>query len=207
MIKNISRKKRGVTTTCDFKEYAPFGKGELLPPELRERMDLTTWDWDTLRYFQSSVYRVSFYVQPPVEDVRPFHFGLLSYRRRDGKTIGSWREKQLIKDCIAGTLCEGAELFPSHLRLLDTANQYHLWLMPSASLMPFGYFQLRCTDQDEEVAKMGSLVTKNRCPQQPRKSRHDYTEDAGFGPYGLLGKWWEEYGYPTTDWDKKIGAK
>ena len=156
------------------------------------------WKGKVLRYFQSSTYRVSFYIQPKHTYENGFEtplMGLLSYRRKDGNPIVCWREKQLIKDCISGTETEAVEIFPHWERLLDSANQYHLWLMPYGNIIPFGYFGERCTEQDPFLKKaLRESLAKNftPTPQEPRLSRHNYIEDAGFGPLGLLGAWWRD---------------
>jgi len=51
----------------------------------------------------------------------------LSIRRNDRKPVTDWRHKQLIKNQLVGEECEGMELYPAESRLVDTANQYHLW--------------------------------------------------------------------------------
>lgn len=51
----------------------------------------------------------------------------LSIKRIDKRPIRDWRDLQRIKNEIVGPSCEGIELFPAEDRLVDTANQYHLW--------------------------------------------------------------------------------
>lgn len=186
--------------TCDFKEYPhPDPSHSLVTDRQKIESCKERWDWKVLRYFQSSFYRVSFYIQP-VEENRPWPMGLLSYRRKDGKVIVGWREKLLIKDCIAGTESEAVEIFPHHARLLDMANQSHLWVMPGNQMVPFGYRNPRLTEQDPIVQKHlhEAIDAKRATPQAERLSRHNYTDDAGFGPHGLLGKWWETVETNTT---------
>jgi hypothetical protein len=52
----------------------------------------------------------------------------LDISRHDGQPIVDRREFQQIKNAFAGPEHEAVQLFPSEKRLVDTANQYHLWV-------------------------------------------------------------------------------
>ena len=54
----------------------------------------------------------------------------LSIKRIDKSTINDWRDFQRIKDELCGSEWEAVQLFPAASRLVDTANQYHLWARP-----------------------------------------------------------------------------
>lgn len=67
-------------------------------------------------------------------------FVQLDIARRDGQPGKSWRDFQRIKNELVGPECEAVELFPAESRLVDTSNQYHLWVYPDpANRFPFGY--------------------------------------------------------------------
>jgi hypothetical protein len=84
------------------------------------------------KMYLNDLYRVQ------VRDVAPFV--QLDITRRDGNICSNWRHFQQIKNELVGPECEGVELFPAESRLVDTANQYHLWVMPNARYrFPFGY--------------------------------------------------------------------
>lgn len=51
----------------------------------------------------------------------------LSIRRQDRKAVHDWRHFQRIKNQLAGPEWEGVEIYPAESRLVDGANQYHLW--------------------------------------------------------------------------------
>ena len=53
----------------------------------------------------------------------------LSIRRQDREAIHDWRHFQQIKNEICGTEREGLELYPAESRVLDAANQYHLYVI------------------------------------------------------------------------------
>lgn len=53
----------------------------------------------------------------------------LSIKRRDRSAVRDWRHLQQIKNDILGPEAEAVELFPRESRLIDTANEYHLWCL------------------------------------------------------------------------------
>lgn len=63
----------------------------------------------------------------------------LSIKRLDLRAIRDWRELQRIKNEIVGPETEAVEVFPMESRLVDTSNQFHLWVMPPGFAFPFGY--------------------------------------------------------------------
>lgn len=60
----------------------------------------------------------------------------LSIRRQDRSTARDWRHFQRIKNQLCGPEWEAMELYPKESRLVDTANQYHLWVMED---IPIGF--------------------------------------------------------------------
>lgn len=68
----------------------------------------------------------------------------LSIKRRDKQPIHDWRDLQAIKTALCGPEVEAIELYPAESRVMDTANQYHLFaLMPGpdgvAPAVPCGW--------------------------------------------------------------------
>jgi hypothetical protein len=64
----------------------------------------------------------------------------LSMRRIDRGHVFDWRHMQLIKNQLCGDECEGVELFPAESRLVDLANQRHIWVVAAADFrFPFGF--------------------------------------------------------------------
>lgn len=53
----------------------------------------------------------------------------LSIKRRDRSPVHDWRDLQAIKNALVGTEFEAIEVYPAESRLVDTANQYHLWVI------------------------------------------------------------------------------
>ncbi len=68
----------------------------------------------------------------------------LSIRRLDREPIRDWRDFQLIKNELVGAENEGAELYPAESRLVDSANQYHMWVLKDPEIrFPFGISGMR----------------------------------------------------------------
>ena len=83
----------------------------------------------------------------------------LSIKRIDRKPIGDerFRDFQRIKNELVGPECEAVELYPAESRLVDTANQYHLWaVVEPAHQFPFGFGE-RVTSYKP---KLGGAVQK-----------------------------------------------
>lgn len=68
----------------------------------------------------------------------------LSIKRLDKAPIHDWRDMQAIKNALVGEECEGVELYPAESRLVDSANQYHLWCSSNITFrFPFGFSGVR----------------------------------------------------------------
>lgn len=64
----------------------------------------------------------------------------ISLKRHDRGTNIDWQEKQWLKNDILGADWEAVELFPAESRVINTANQYHLWANKTIPLgFPSGY--------------------------------------------------------------------
>ena len=62
----------------------------------------------------------------------------LSIKRLDKAPMRDWRELQRIKNDILGPESEAIEIYPAESRLMDTANQTHLFALHH-SFVPFGF--------------------------------------------------------------------
>ena len=64
----------------------------------------------------------------------------LSIRRLDRAPVRDWRDFQAIKTQLVGPECEAIELYPAESRVVDTANQFHLWCFKDPGLCwPVGF--------------------------------------------------------------------
>lgn len=86
--------------------------------------------------WKNNIYTVAVYDNGP--DSKGGRFLHLSIKRNDRETVHDWRHLQRIKTEIAGPDAEGVELYPAESRVVDMANQYHLWVFTKAKL-EFGF--------------------------------------------------------------------
>lgn len=85
----------------------------------------------------------------------------LSIKRIDKQPIHDWRELQRIKNMIIGAKYEGLELYPAEDRLVDMANQYHMFVFKDETArVPFGFFDGRMIGTPVEAEKIGAKQRK-----------------------------------------------
>jgi hypothetical protein len=70
----------------------------------------------------------------------------LMIRRHDEGTDVPWHDKQRIKDELLGSDRIAVEVYPARKDLVDAANIYHLWVLPTGFSLPFGLHRI-----DEEA--------------------------------------------------------
>jgi hypothetical protein len=100
------------------------------------------------RIFKNNLYQVSIRDRTH-GDVGIWH---LSIRRLDRAAVHDWRHFQRIKNELVGPEYEGIELYPAESRLVDSANQYHLWVFKDeAQRWPVGFNDKRFV-QDESTS-------------------------------------------------------
>ena len=81
----------------------------------------------------------------------------LSIRRQDREAVHDWRHFQQIKNELVGPECEAIEIYPAESRLVDAANQYHLWCFKQpGERWPVG-FQERYVTFDAAEYKTGAV--------------------------------------------------
>lgn len=81
----------------------------------------------------------------------------LSIKRIDKEPVHDWRDLQRIKNELVGEECEGIELYPAESRVVDGANQYHLWVVKDPSKrIPVGFFDGRMVSGAEKAESIGA---------------------------------------------------
>ena len=179
--------------------WTPFAAAPLPPPEQLAHIG------NPSRILVNSRYEVQIH-DVPESALGPLTW--LSIKRRDLAPLRDWRDLQRIKNEVLGPEVEAAELYPAESRLVDMANQCHLWALASGQRFPFG-FQARAVT--EEVLPGGAqrpwpqevrprdLITNLAqraaafCAQQPRLSLEDgrprlVLSSATATAQGLLGR-------------------
>lgn len=82
------------------------------------------------------------------DDVDLWH---LAINTKDHEPTRDWRDLQEIKNIMCGKEAEGIELFPAESRLVDTRNQYHIWVLMEKKMskyvrFPFGFEKRNVVD-------------------------------------------------------------
>ena len=115
-------------------------------------------------YYVSPMFQVAKRLLPPDQH----GFGVntptyLSIKRLDREPIGDWRAMQKIKNAIVGAEWEAVEIYPAESRLVDTANQYHLfcWDAPFP-IYVFNRREVLRADQAEVIDQKLGVTTKQR---------------------------------------------
>ena len=111
--------------------------------------------------WKNSIYEVFVYrgdkanLQIPVEIVFP-EVIWLSIKRYDRQPIHDWRSLQQIKNQVVGKEHDAFELYPKESRLVDEANQFHLWVFADPEiLMPVGHLSRTVMDTSD-ASKVGA---------------------------------------------------
>jgi hypothetical protein len=117
---------------AEHKRVAQEEHGVVLTDEDVEKALHSDEVWTNARYDCN----VTYLDGPEVGQVGALH---LSIKRRDRKVIHDWRDLQMIKNDCAGPDREALELYPAESRVIDTANQYHLWVSPKGHTLQVGW--------------------------------------------------------------------
>jgi hypothetical protein len=117
------------------------------------------------KHWRSSLYQVA------EREVPCPGFGLtlthLSIKRNDREAFHDWRELQAIKNAICGPEREAVELYPAESRLIDTSNQYHLFVLPAGKFWPFGFEEREVTATPGGAAKQRPFDAAYPSPYTP----------------------------------------
>jgi hypothetical protein len=90
----------------------------------------------------------------------------LSIRRIDQTPSRDWRDFQRIKNELVGPENEAVELYPAESRKVDTANQFHLWVLADPTQRwPIGFNERLLVTTDLEPLDTGDGA---RQPEQQR---------------------------------------
>lgn len=82
----------------------------------------------------------------------------LSVKHNDRRAIRDWRHLQRIKNELAGKEREGIDIFPPESQLVDTANQYHIWVLPEGQSTPFTWRQGRIVADSSDDPALLKLI-------------------------------------------------
>ena len=128
-------------------EFAREKVSEVLAEE--EAADKQIWQND---FVQVSVYRNASADEYVHEDSFKGKLTYLSIKRLDKKPINDWQLFQDIKNAICGKEAEAIQMYPAESRLVNTANQYHLFVFETGYFIPFGFTQRSVVKQNKNAS-------------------------------------------------------
>jgi len=91
----------------------------------------------------NSRYQVSIFPEETADHLPMIH---LSIKCRQLGARHDWRDFQRIKNELVGPECEAVEVYPAEERLVDSADQFHLWVFPPQFRLPFGFNERLVSD-------------------------------------------------------------
>lgn len=141
----LDRHMRGEYLHIKPPAWTPFERGALpeLPEEVRNMDGLVGDD----EVYLNSRYQVNVRFMGDRNGMGgPVH---LSIKKRMKEPHVDWRDMQRIKNELCGPEREAVEVYPAESRLVDTSNQYHLWVMPEGERIPFGFGDRLVMDNDD----------------------------------------------------------
>lgn len=94
--------------------------------------------------FVNNIYQVSVHFKTEGAWEGPIHLAIV---RRDRSAVHDWRHLQRIKNEIVGPEREAIEVYPGESRLVDTNNQFHLWVFPEGQFAPAGFLERQVTNK------------------------------------------------------------
>lgn len=104
----------------------------------------------TATIYRNNLYQVSVIHIDQNATGSPFPLIELSIKRVDQRPIRDWRHMQRIKNELIGPEYEAIELYPAESRLVDTANQYFLWVINDPTFKwPVGFTERKVLDADD----------------------------------------------------------
>jgi len=129
----IKKERRNETQWTPFALRTPVPKTQEQKEAMAKACGVSVFeieqsDSDNSTMYQNNLYTVHVREVPPEERGIKEEIIHLSIRRNDREPIHDWRHFQRIKNELVGPKNEGVELYPAESRVVDTVNQYHLWV-------------------------------------------------------------------------------
>ena len=115
---------------------------KLSPNKSEEMIKLAIQKADTVPLWINNIYQAALHKYEDSDKYEARELGKidhLSIKRIDKLPIHDWRDLQQIKNDICGSDREAVELYPSEDRVVDYANQFHLWVFPAGYSIPIGF--------------------------------------------------------------------
>lgn len=113
-------------------------------------VEMAVQSMTAIHIYRNDLYTVQMRYQDP--------FIHLAIQRNDGGPCMNWRDFQTIKNQLVGAEHEAIEIYPAESRLVDTANEYHLWVYADPSFrIPAGFRHRFVTSEPLQDMAMRAL--------------------------------------------------
>lgn len=87
----------------------------------------------------------------------------LSIRSMDNDHLAhDWRDLMRIKNELVGPSREAVEIYPAMDRIHDTANQFHLWVLPDGELFPAGWLNAEILHKHQITNSKNKMIRGGR---------------------------------------------
>lgn len=122
---------------------------------------------DTDEIWHSDTYQVLVrYCHPNSPDLPVIKH--LSIHTHDRRPARDWRHYQQIKNEVCGEEATAIEIYPPESRLVDTANEYHLWVWPPGFHVGVGLSEgLVSDDEMVDEFNLARVQGKHKGRQRP----------------------------------------
>lgn len=109
------------------------------------------------------------------EKGQPILLTHLSIKNKDRSAKVDWRNFQYIKNQLVGEENEGCEIYPAESRLIDNANQFHIWVFENKEMrFPFG-FNERIVSEKSFIGEVQRPFPHNRKPSDLKECEKKLT--------------------------------
>ena len=134
----------------------------------------------------------------------------LSLKLNTREPWNDWRDFYRIKSELCGTACWAMQMYPSQAELLDTANQYHMYVLdPSCSTFPLRQLQPPMTDYGPEWEKTIAALDEQMGPGSFAKiaknaKQRPWQEHHKCDDLPLIGPVWAKRGWVLDEDGKPV---
>lgn len=128
----------------------------------------------------------------------------LSMKLNNREPWHDWRDFQRIKNEICGTACWAFEVYPAQDSLVDTANQYHMFVTAPGYRFPVNLEQDAMVDYSIEWQHVLQSAANERGEEWVRKAlsrakQREWSEHHKCDDLPLVGPAWRKRGYRVDD--------
>jgi len=146
--------------------------------------------------------QVYVYDYPPLEGWPPIIEMSLKLNSRE--PWRDWRDFYRIKSELCGTKCWAIEVYPAQDALVDSCNQYHMFVFPPDVAWPIRLHQAKITSYGEEFQEMHRLAAKEFGEEEwqamsSRTKQRDWHEHHKCDELPEIGPVWRKRGYFIND--------